>query len=106
MLRKEPTSGWAAHLVGLVAPMQRIGRDFHILCGLAKARGRLAGSVAVLALSVGAAMAQTQDSAIETVVVTSTRLQNADFNAPTPTTVVSSADLIAAAQPSVFEAIT
>ncbi|HWY63181.1 MAG TPA: TonB-dependent receptor [Rhizomicrobium sp.] len=104
MFRKEQTSGWARHVAGLVVPAQRIGRDFHIKCGLAKARGRLAGSVAILALSVGAAMAQ--ETAVEQVVVTSTRLQNTDFDAPTPTTVVSAADLVAAGKPSVFEAIT
>jgi outer membrane receptor protein involved in Fe transport len=43
---------------------------------------------------------------VEQVVVSSTRLQAAGFDAPTPTTVVSAADLQAQAKPSVFDAIT
>ena len=43
---------------------------------------------------------------VEQVVVSSTRLQNAGFDAPTPTTVVSAADLEAQAKPSIFDAIT
>src|SRR3954465_13766095 len=70
--------------------------------GLTTARARLAGSAAILALSAGAAMAQ---EGVEQVVVSSTRLQNAGFDAPTPTTVVSAADLEAQARPSIFETI-
>jgi outer membrane receptor protein involved in Fe transport len=64
---------------------------------------RLAGGAAILALSAGAAMAQ---EAVEQVTVSSTRLQSAGFDAPTPTTVVSAADLNAQAKPSIFDAIT
>jgi iron complex outermembrane recepter protein len=71
--------------------------------GLTKTRVRLAGGAAMLALSAGAALAQ---EAVEQVVVSSTRLQSAGFDAPTPTTVVSAADLEAASRPSVFDAIT
>ena len=71
--------------------------------GLTKTRVRLAGGAAILALTAGAAMAQ---EGVEQVVVSSTRLQAAGFDAPTPTTVVSAADLEAQAKPSVFEAIT
>jgi outer membrane receptor protein involved in Fe transport len=71
--------------------------------GLTKTRVRLAGGAAMLALSAGAAMAQ---EGVEQVVVSSTRLQAAGFDAPTPTTVVSAADLQAQAKPSIFEAIT
>ena len=71
--------------------------------GLTKTRVRLAGGAAILALSAGAAMAQ---EGVEQVVVSSTRLQTAGFDAPTPTTVVSAADLEAAAKPNVFDAIT
>ena len=71
--------------------------------GLTKTRVRLAGGAAILALSAAGAMAQ---EGVEQVVVSSTRLQSAGFDAPTPTTVVSSADLEAQAKPSVFEAIT
>src|ERR1700761_9408359 len=71
--------------------------------GFTKTRVRLASSAAILALSAGAAMAQ---EGVEQVVVSSTRLQAAGFDAPTPTTVVSAADLEAQAKPSIFEAIT
>jgi iron complex outermembrane receptor protein len=70
---------------------------------LTKIRARLTGGVAILALSAGSAMAQ---EGVEQVVVSSTRLQAAGFNAPTPTTVVTVADLQAQAKPSVFEALT
>jgi len=71
--------------------------------GLTKTRVRLAGSVALVALSAGAALAQ---EGVESVVVSSTRLQAAGFDAPTPTTVVSAADLEASAKPDVFNALT
>ncbi len=71
--------------------------------GLTKTRARLAGSAAIIALSAGAAMAQ---EAVESVVVSSSRLQAAGFNAPTPTTVVSAADLEASAKVNIFNAIT
>src|SRR6201999_3732977 len=70
---------------------------------LTKTRVRLAGGAAILALSASAALAQ---EGVEQVVVSSTRLQSAGFDAPTPTTVVSSADLEAQAKPNVFDAIT
>src|SRR6266404_1631373 len=71
--------------------------------GLTKTRVRLAGGAAILALSAGAALAQ---EAVEQVVVSSTRLQNAGFDSPTPTTVVSAADLEQQAKPNIFDAIT
>ncbi|HKB96463.1 MAG TPA: TonB-dependent receptor plug domain-containing protein, partial [Rhizomicrobium sp.] len=71
--------------------------------GLTKTRVRLAGGAAILALSAGAALAQ---EGVEQVVVSSTRLQSAGFDAPTPTTVVSAADLQSQAKPNVFDAIT
>jgi len=71
--------------------------------GLTKTRVRLASGAAILALGASAAMAQ---ETVEQVVVSSTRLQNAGFDAPTPTTVISAADLQAQAKPSVFDAIT
>ncbi|HTC84754.1 MAG TPA: TonB-dependent receptor [Rhizomicrobium sp.] len=70
---------------------------------MTKTRARLAGGAAILALSAGAAMAQ---EGVEQVVVSSTRLQSAGFDAPTPTTVVSAADLEQQAKPNVFDAIT
>ena len=71
--------------------------------GLTKTRVRLAGSVALVALSAGAALAQ---EGVESVVVSSTRLQATGFDSPTPTTVVSAADLEASAKPNIFNAIT
>src|SRR5215469_16864883 len=75
--------------------------EFSMNYGLTKTRARLAGGAAILALSASAAMAQ---QGVEQVVVSSTRLQAAGFDAPTPTTVVSAADLEAQAKPSVFDA--
>src|ERR1700758_1309885 len=71
---------------------------------LTRTRARLASGAAALALSASTAMAQQEG--VEQVTVSSTRLQNAGFDAPTPTTVVSAADLQAQAKPSVFDAIT
>ena len=71
--------------------------------GLTKTRARLASGAAILALTAGSAMAQ---ESVEQVVVSSTRLQSAGFDAPTPTTVVSAADLEQQAKPNVFDAIT
>ena len=70
--------------------------------GLTKTRVRLAGGAAILALSAGGALAQ---EGVEQVVVSSTRLQAAGFDAPTPTTVISSADLEAQAKPNVFDSL-
>ena len=73
------------------------------MVSLAKMRARLTGSAAILALSAGGAMAQ---QGVEQVVVSSTRLQSAGFDAPTPTTVVSAADLEAQAKPNIFDTLT
>ena len=70
---------------------------------LMKSRVRLASGAAILALSVSTAIAQ---EGIEQVVVCSTRLQNAGFDAPTPTTVVSAADLQAQSKANIFDAMT
>ena len=75
-----------------------------------RAHLKLGASILTLAscsaLGVAAAQAQGAAQPIEQVVVTSTRLQNAGFEAPTPTTVVGAADLAQNAQPNVFDAIT
>src|SRR5215471_8250971 len=68
-----------------------------------RTRVRLVGSAAILALGGGAAWAQ---EGTEQVVVSATRLQSAGFDAPTPTTVLSAADLEQQAKPNVFDAIT
>jgi len=70
--------------------------------GLNKTRVRLASGAALLALSASGAMAQ---EGVEQVVVSSTRLQAAGFDAPTPTTVISAADLQAQAKPNVFDSL-
>src|SRR5471032_975008 len=72
------------------------------LCQWQFGASTLALMAAVSCYSTGA-MAQ---EGVEQVVVSSTRLQAAGFDAPTPTTVVSAADLEAQAKPSIFEAIT
>ena len=69
---------------------------------LNKTRLRLASGAAILALSANGAMAQ---GGVEEVVVSSTRLTVAGFEAPTPTTVISSANLDAQAKPNVFDAL-
>src|SRR6185437_7378918 len=74
-----------------------------MIFGLTKTRARLASGVAILALGAGAAMAQEN---VEQVTVTSTRLQAAGFDAPTPTTVIGAADIESAAKPSVFDTLT
>ena len=61
-------------------------------------------SATALLLAIGGS-AYAQESN-ETVVVTSTRLTSAGFDAPTPLTVVGAADIARNAQPSVFETIT
>ena len=70
--------------------------------GLRNMHASLAGGAAILALSAGTAGAQ---EGVEQVVVSSTRLQAAGFDAPTPTTVVSAADLEAQAKPNIFETL-
>src|SRR3954471_3950643 len=70
--------------------------------GLNKTRARLGCGVALFALSASGAMAQ---EGVEQVVVSSTRLQAAGFDAPTPTTVISAADLQAQAKPNVFDSL-
>jgi iron complex outermembrane recepter protein len=77
--------------------------------GLKKTRAYLVGGAAVAALSIGAgtAWAQTADttSELETVVVSSTRLQNAGFDAPTPTQALNADDIQKIAQPNIFDAV-
>src|SRR5580704_16925537 len=79
------------------------------LFGLKKTRVYFIGGAAIAALSIGAGSvwAQTADTTaeLETVVVSSTRLQNAGFDAPTPTQVLSADDLAKIAQPNIFDAV-
>src|SRR3981189_2965547 len=65
-----------------IAPVEQPSREAILMnYGSTKTRVRLAGGGAILALSAGAAMAQ---EGVEQVVVSSTRLQSAGFDAPTP----------------------
>jgi outer membrane cobalamin receptor len=87
------------------------------LGGISKLQGGLVTLAVAAALASTGAWAQTAPSSataaagtdtgneLETVVVTSTRLQNAGFDAPTPTQVLSNADLENVAQPNVFDAV-
>src|SRR3981189_1662782 len=87
-----------------IAPVEQPSREAILMnYGSTKTRVRLAGGGAILALSAGAALAQ---EGVEQVVVSSTRLQKAGFVAPTPTTALSSANLEAAAKPSIVDAVT
>src|SRR6266702_1685681 len=61
----------------------------------------LAVMAAVSCYSTGA----TAQEGVEQVVVSSTRLQAAGFNAPTPTTVIGAADLESQAKPNVFDSL-
>jgi iron complex outermembrane receptor protein len=71
--------------------------------GLPWIRFRLATGTALVALSASAAMAQQN---VENVTVTSTRIQAAGFNAPTPTTVMSAEALQTQAMPNAFDTLT
>jgi len=73
--------------------------------GSAKRRLALSSSTAVLAMLVSAP-AFAQDQNVESVTVSSSRIMNAGFDAPTPTTVISSADLEKQANANVFTTIT
>jgi iron complex outermembrane recepter protein len=87
--------------------------DFAVLTKVRS--GLMAGAVA-LAVGVSgawaqtaptqtAAVADTSGNELETVVVTSTRLQNAGFDAPTPTQVLNADTLQQVAQPNIFDAV-
>jgi iron complex outermembrane receptor protein len=70
-------------------------------------RPRLFCTVATVAMMVSAsAFAQAQDQATETVTVSSTRIANGGFDAPTPTTVISAKEIEKQANPNIFTTIT
>src|ERR1700734_1233574 len=78
------------------------------ILALKKARAFLVGGAAIwLSFGSGAVWAQTADTTgeLDTVVVSSTRFQNAGFDAPTPTQELSSQDLAKIAQPNLFDAV-
>ena len=62
-----------------------------------------ASSAAILMLAAGGAYAQ---EASETVTVSSTRIQNSGFDAPTPTTMIGAEDIVKQANPNVFTTVT
>jgi outer membrane cobalamin receptor len=74
-----------------------------------KTRAALSSSTAVLALMLvapGAASAQQAAEGVESIVVSSSRIQSAGFDAPTPTTVISAQDLEKQGNTNVFTTIT
>jgi iron complex outermembrane receptor protein len=75
--------------------------------GSAKRRLALSSSTAVLAMLISApAFAQGSAETTESVVVSSSRIMNSGFEAPTPTTVINSADLEKQANTNVFTTVT
>ena len=73
--------------------------------GCAKRRLALSSSTAVLALLLSTA-AQAQEQSVESVVVSSSRIQSADFDAPTPTVAISAVEIQKQGNPNVFTTIT
>lgn len=81
---------------------------FDLRAGSVKRRLTVSSSTAVLALLISApAVAQAQGNQnVESVVVSASRIMVGNFDAPTPTTVISADDLLKQAQPNVFDTIT
>ncbi|HWY65902.1 MAG TPA: Plug domain-containing protein, partial [Rhizomicrobium sp.] len=80
---------------------------FDMNAGSVKRRLALSSSTAVLAMIVAApAMAQQAAEQVESVVVSSSRIQSLGFDAPTPTTVINADTLIKQANSNVFTTIT
>jgi iron complex outermembrane receptor protein len=73
--------------------------------GCVKTRAALSSSTAVLAMMLLTPNIASAQEAIESVVVSSSRITSAGFDAPTPTTVVSAAELQKQANPNVFTTI-
>src|SRR5471032_514305 len=77
--------------------------------GSAKRRLAMSSSTAVLAVMIcGPTVAEAQQAApsVEAVTVSSSRIMSADFDAPTPTTAISAADIEKQGNPNVFTTIT
>ncbi|MDB5733984.1 MAG: TonB-dependent receptor [Alphaproteobacteria bacterium] len=74
--------------------------------GCVKRRLALSSSTAVLALLIGSVPASAQEQSVESVVVSSSRIQSADFNSPTPTVAISAAEIQKQGNPNVFTTIT
>src|SRR5258707_2959913 len=78
---------------------------FNVNAGCAKRRLALSSSTAVLAMLISApAFAQAQEG-IESVTVSSSRIMSAGFDAPTPTTVISSDELVKQANTNIFTTV-
>src|ERR1700754_3442858 len=73
--------------------------------GCVKTRAALSSSTAVLAMMLLTPNIARAQEGVESVVVSSSRITSAGFDAPTPTTVVSAADLQKQANPNVFTTI-
>ena len=81
--------------------------NFNVNAGSAKRRLALSSSTAVLAMMIAApAMAQQGQEGVESVTVSSSRIMSSGFDAPTPTTVINSDELIKQANTNVFTTIT
>src|ERR1700749_3527355 len=80
---------------------------FDMNAGCAKRRLALSSSTAVLAMLISApAMAQqAAEQGVESVTVSSSRIMSAGFDAPTPTTVISSDELVKQANTNVFTTV-
>jgi outer membrane receptor protein involved in Fe transport len=75
--------------------------------GATKRRLALSSSTAVLALAMATpAFAQAQQEGVESVTVSSSRIMSSGFDAPTPTTVINSDELVKQANPNVFTTVT
>ena len=79
---------------------------FDSTIGGGRRRLALSSSTAVLAMMIaGPAFAQGQQEGVESVTVSSSRIMNSGFTAPTPTTVISSDELLKQANANVFTTI-
>jgi len=80
---------------------------FAINAGCAKHRLALSSSTAVLAMLIAApALAQQSEPGVESITVSSSRIMSSGFDAPTPTTVINSDELVKQANTNVFTTIT
>ncbi len=79
---------------------------FDSTIGGGRRRLALSSSTAVLAMMIaGPAFAQAQQEGVESVTVSSSRIMSSGFDAPTPTTVISSDELLKQANTNVFTSL-
>jgi len=79
---------------------------FDMNAGSAKRRLALSSSTAVLAMLISAPAVAQQGAETESITVSSSRIMSSGFDAPTPTTVINSDELIKQANTNVFTTIT